>query len=237
MDKAAHVITVCTADIFRLRHKAGEENVSNLRNGNNKDHEVNDMKFTQIPADTFAQLQLNAGILCDSFTPATGTVGNIIGATTGGITFASNPTFSDWGEDIDNCPNNTKQLKRITAYDPAMSGTFLTVTGSSLKQLVGAGVKTEESDVVKVTPTHELVTTDFTDLWWIGDYSDINTGSGAGFLAIHLIDALNTGSFQIKSTKNAKGNFAFDFHGHYNLDDPDTVPFELYMMVGEESSN
>ena len=195
------------------------------------------MKFTQIPADTFAQLQLNAGILCDSFTPATGTVGNILGATTGGITFASNPTFEDWGADIDNCPNNTKQLKRVTAYDPSMSGTFLTVTGASLKQLVGAATSTDEGDVVKVTPMQALQDSDFKEVWWIGDYSDVNTGSGAGFLAIHLIDALNTGSFQIKSTKNAKGNFAFDFHGHYDLEDPETVPFELYMMVGEEASS
>ena len=27
------------------------------------------MKFTQIPADTFKQLQMNAGILVDDFTP------------------------------------------------------------------------------------------------------------------------------------------------------------------------
>ena len=29
-------------------------------------------KFTKIPADTFKQLQINAGVILSSFTPATG---------------------------------------------------------------------------------------------------------------------------------------------------------------------
>ena len=194
------------------------------------------MKYTQIPSDTFQHLVLNAGILVDEFTPASGTVGNILGATTGGITFNSNPTFSDWGEDIDNCPNNTKELKRIDSYYPAMSGTFLTLTEGSLPFMVGAGSSTSSGDVVKFTPSHELSDADFQEVWWIGDYSDVNSGSDAGFLAIHLINALNTSSLQITSSKNAKGQMAFDFHGHYSIDDPEVVPFEVYMMAGEESS-
>lgn len=194
------------------------------------------MKYTQIPTDTFQHLVLNAGILVDEFTPATGTIGNLLGATTGGITFNSNPTFSDWGEDIDNCPNNTKELKRIDSYDPAMSGTFLTVTESSMGSLVGGSETTKTGDVTKVVPATELKETDFKDVWWIGDYSDVNTGTDAGFLAIHLLNALNTSSLQITSSKNAKGQLAFDFHGHYSIDAQDTVPFEIYMRVGEESS-
>ena len=43
------------------------------------------MKFTQIPTNTFQELQLNAGILTSNFTPATGTVesNTILGATSG----------------------------------------------------------------------------------------------------------------------------------------------------------
>ena len=53
------------------------------------------MQYTRIPEDTFEKLQLNAGILVDDFTPASGTIGNLMGATTGGITFAVNPTYQD----------------------------------------------------------------------------------------------------------------------------------------------
>ena len=32
-------------------------------------------KFTQIPTKTFQELQINAGIICTDFTPATGVIG------------------------------------------------------------------------------------------------------------------------------------------------------------------
>lgn len=190
------------------------------------------MKYTQIPADTFQHLVLNAGILVDEFTPADGTIGNLLGATTGGITFNANPTYSDWGEDIDNCPTNTMELKRIDGFDPVMSGTFLTVTGSSLESLVGSATKTSTSGVDKVVPNNELSTTDFKEVWWIGDYSDKNTGATAGFMAIHLLNALNQTSLQITTTKNGKGQLAFEYHGHYSLNAQDTVPFEVYLKAG-----
>lgn len=188
------------------------------------------MKFTKIPDDAFQKLQLNAGILVDTFTPTTGTIGNILGATTGGINFASNPTYSDFAEDVDNAPNNMKEFKHLDSYDPTMSGTFLSVSAALGKTLVGA------ADVSgnKITPRADLESGDFTELWWIGDYSDVTTGNTAGFIAIHLINALNTSGFQIQSTKNGKGQFSFEFHGHYSAEAQDTVPFEIYIQAGTE---
>lgn len=189
------------------------------------------MKFTQIPTDTFEKLQLNAGIMVDNFTPSTGVIGNLLGATSGGVTFASNPKFSDFGEDIDNCPNGMMELKHLDSYDPSMSGTFLTCTPALIKKLLGAGV-IDASDNTKIVPRSELLSTDFSDVWWIGDYSDKNTGENAGFLAIHLMHALNTTGFQIQSGKNAKGQMSFEFHGHYSMDAQEIVPFEIYCKVG-----
>ena len=189
------------------------------------------LKFTQVPTDTFEKLQLNAGILLDGFTPSTGVIGNILGATSGGINFASNPSYSDFGEDIDNVPNNMMELKHLVAFDPQMSGTFLTVSTAVAKMLVGAA-DIDGTDTTKVVPRQQLLETDFDDLWWVGDYSDKNTGSTAGFLAIHLINALNTSGFQIQSSKDAKGTMSFEFHGHYSIDSQDTVPFEIYVKAG-----
>ena len=195
------------------------------------------MKFTKLPPDTFQKLVLNAGILVDDFTPATGTIGNLMGATTGGITFNSNPTYTDFGEDVDNCPNNTMELKRIDQFDPAMSGTFLTLTAAAVKDLIGAA-DIAVSDATHVVPRDHLIEDDFKGVWWIGDYSDINNDGGtgstrsAGFLAIHLMNSLNTGGFQITSSKNAKGQMAFDFHGHYSLENIEEVPFEVYCKAG-----
>lgn len=188
-------------------------------------------KFTKVAEDAFEQLQLNAGILVDTFTPSTGTIGNILGATTGGISFASNPSFSDFGEDVDNVPNNMKEFKHLDGYDPHMSGNFLTCTPSLAKMLVGAA-DIATGDNTKVVPRNELLAADFDDVWWVGDYSDVVTGENAGFMAIHLLNALNTSGFQITTTKNGKGQLAFDFQGHYSLDAQDTVPFEIYVKAG-----
>lgn len=188
------------------------------------------LQYTQVPEDTFEKLQLNAGILVDDFAPATGVIGNILGATSGGISFASNPTYTDFGEDIDNVPNNMMELKHLSAFDPTMSGTFLTVTPAVAKMLVGAA--DIGTDTTKVVPRQKLLSTDFDDVWWIGDYSDKNTGSTAGFIAIHLINALNTSGFQIQSGKDAKGTMSFEFHGHYSIESQDTVPFEIYVKTG-----
>lgn len=188
-------------------------------------------KYTQVPSDTFEKLQLNAGILVDDFTPATGVIGNLMGATSGGISFSTNPTYVDFGEDVDNVPANTMELKHLEAFDPTMSGTFLTCTAAVAKALVGAA-DIANGDNTKVVPRAELLNGDFDDVWWIGDYSDINTGNNAGFIAIHLMNALNTAGFQIQSTKNEKGKLAFEYHGHYSIANMATVPFEIYVKAG-----
>lgn len=192
------------------------------------------MKYTQIPTNTFKELQMNAGILVDSFTPATGAIGNLIGATTGGINFADNVSYTDLGEDIDNCPKNMKELKQLESHDVTMSGTFLTVTAASAKRLA-AVADIDPNDATHIIPRNDVLARDFLEVWWIGDYSDVNTGDNAGFLAIRLMNALNTGGFQIQSTDKAKGNLAFTFTGHYSMEAQDVVPFEIYIKSGNET--
>ena len=193
------------------------------------------MKFTQVPTDTFENLVLNAGILVDTFTPSSGVIGNILGATTGGIEFSTNPTYTDFGEDIDNVPANTKQLKRLQSFDPTMSGTFLTVDTAAVKSLIGAA-DIGTSDTTKVVPRDQLVAADFEDVWWVGDYSDKNVDAEsthtAGYIAIHLMNALNTAGFKITSSKDNKAQMAFEYHGHYVISNISTPPFEIYVKAG-----
>ena len=188
------------------------------------------MKYTKIPETTFQNLQLNAGVLLSAFDPGTATVANesIIGATTGGVNFTATPTFSDYGEDIDNCPNNMMELKKLDSWEISMSGTYVTVDANAVKALVGA------ADVSgnKITPRNDLEFTDFTDIWWVGDYSDKNGETNGGFVAIHMMNALSTGGFAIQSSDNGKGNFAFTYTAHYSMDAQETVPFEVYVKAG-----
>lgn len=194
-------------------------------------------KFTQIPADTFKKLQLNAGILTTDFNPATGalTASNIIGATSGGVSFEATPSFSDFGEDIDNCPKNTKELKRLDSWEAKMSGSFVTMDTNVATSVIGAAAVASDNQT-KVVPRNSVDAKDFKNIWWVGDYSDINkdgTSVGkAGFIAIKLINALSTGGFKIQSGDKAKGTFEFEYTGHYSLENIDIVPFELYIKAG-----
>lgn len=187
------------------------------------------MKFTKISADTFKKLQLNAGVLLSSFDPDSASIVDtaILGATTGGVRFNAAPTFSDFGADIDNCPKNTKELKRVDDWTVSMSGTFITVDASVAARLVALA---DEADG-KITPRTTLKIDDFADIWWVGDYSDVD----GGFIAIHLMNALSTGGFSIQTGDKAKGQFAFEFTGHFSMDAQDTVPFEIY--VSEAASD
>lgn len=194
------------------------------------------MKFTQIPEDAFKQMQLNAGILLSDFTPSTGTLDtdDIIGATSGGVNFNATPSFKDLGEDIDNCPKNTKELKHLDTWDVKMSGSFATVTTALAKQLAGAA-DIDTVNTSKITPRNAIAASDFTDLWWVGDYSDKNedgTSATAGFVAIHMLNSLSSGGFQIQTQDKEKGKFAFEFTAHYSITDVDEVPFEVYVKAG-----
>ena len=188
------------------------------------------MKYTKIPETTFQNIQLNAGVLLSAFNPESATVANesIIGATTGGVNFTATPTFSDYGEDIDNCPKNMKELKKLDSWEISMGGTYVTVDANAVKSLVGA------ADVSgnKITPRNDVLLSDFTDVWWVGDYSDKNGETNGGFVAIHMMNALSTGGFAIQTSDNGKGNFAFTYTAHYSMDAQDTVPFEVYVKAG-----
>ncbi len=193
------------------------------------------MNYTKVSADAFQHLQLNAGVVLSEFTPATGAfeTSNIIGETSGGTNFKATVEYTDFGEDIDNMPKNTMELKRIQSIEAVMSGTFISVTPALAKRLVGAADVASD----KVTPRINLATADFDDVWWVGDYGDVNTGNSAGFVAIHLINSLNTNGFEIQSSDDGKGTFPFEFTGHFSLANQDQVPYEIYIHAGTASAN
>ena len=177
---------------------------------------------------------MNAGIFCTGFNPATGEVTGLMGATTGGGSFTASPEFIDFGEDIDNCPKNTMELKHLDDVTCTMSTTFVTLDVNSAKFAMGAA-DIDSNNATHLIPRRNLSVNDFQDVWWVGDYTNYNSGSGAGFCAIHLMNALSTGGFQLQSTDKGKGNFAMELTGHYSIDTPDVVPYEIYLKAGTDS--
>ena len=119
------------------------------------------MKFTQIPANTYKELQLNAGVLLSDFTPSTAelTLADILGATDGGVNVTATPTYIDLAEGIDNSVKNTKEGKELDSWEFKLSGTFKTVTTDLAKKLLGAA-DIGTPDTTKVTPRTNLTDAD-----------------------------------------------------------------------------
>lgn len=190
------------------------------------------LKYTAIPESTFEELQLNAGIIVDTFSPATGEYGNILYATSGGITFTDAPTYSDFGEDIDGCPKNTKELKKITDRTITLGATVLNYTPARVKALIAAA-SIDTLDATHIVPRDEVLESDFADCWWVGSYSDKNGVQNGGYIAIHLLNMLSTGGFTINATDKAKGKSSVTWTAHYSLNAQNTVPYEMFIKAGE----
>lgn len=232
--------------------------------------------FTAISQDAFNELQMDAGMLLRTFNPASPAApadADIITATTGGITVSCVPTYSDFGEDIDNVPNNMKELKHLDGWECKMSTTALGTSAEAIKLSLGAADKSgatysASSDTTvksgktyytrtgtspnyvytpvdsptgnpstssyyemtspdyKITPRRDISQDDFADLWWVGDKLD------GGFVAVKLINALSTGGFSLKTTKNGKGQITLELTGHVSINAQSVMPMEFYSVEG-----
>lgn len=134
-------------------------------------------------------------------------------------------------ESCNNCPKNTLELKRLDDVDVKCSGTFVTVTTTSAKSLMAAA-DIDGTDATKVVPRRDLDSSDFKDIWLVGDYSDKNGATNGGFIAIRLMNALSTSGFQLKTADKGKGQMAFEYTAHYSILKQDVVPYELYIKAG-----
>lgn len=193
------------------------------------------MKYNKVSPDVFKEIVIGAGTLLTKVTigtdgEATIDEADILGPTNGGINFSDGINFTDFAEGIDNVPRNTMQLKRINNTDRAItaSGTFRAANIDLVKKLMAAVTASDD----KLTPKADLALSDFYSVWIICDYSDINTGNKAGFIAIEMLHVLHTGGFKLQTQNEDKGEFAFEFTAHYDIEHPDTVPYNVYLHEG-----
>lgn len=191
------------------------------------------MSYKKIRPETLDELAMNVFMLVSTFDPetfnfSTGIAGStIIASTTGGVTFADTPEYTDFGDDIDNCPKNTMELKRKEDGEVKLSGNLVTVNKSLVKMLIGAA--TVEGN--KVTPDKDLKLSHFTNtLWGLADYGD------GGLIAIKMKRVLNTSGFSFATTDKAKAQFAFEFTCHKTIADLSDPAYEVYILVPDEKT-
>ena len=185
-------------------------------------------RFSVVSQDVFDEFQVDAGVLLNSFDPETPALvdENIICATTGGINPTCVPTYSDWGEDVDNVPNGMKELMHLDGWETSLGFTALNTTTEVIRMALGAADIGAENGAI--IPRRDLKDTDFADVGWVGDRSD------GGLVAIRLINALSSSGFSLQTTKNGKGQIAVTLNGHPSINEQSKVPMEFYVQKGEE---
>lgn len=188
-------------------------------------------RFSVIPQNTFKELQTDAGVLLKTFDPANPVLvdSNIICATTGGVNPTCKPTYSDMGEDVDNCPAGMMELKRVDSRECALGFTAIGVSPTVIRMALGAA-DIDGTDKTKIIPRMELKNTDFSDIWWVGDRSD------GGLVAVCLKNALSTDGFSLQTTKNGKGQISVNLMGHVSMQNQNEVPMVFYSIEGEAAT-
>ena len=194
--------------------------------------------YTKVSEDAFDTLQLDAGVLLSSFDPANPYTApdddNIIATTTGGINPTCTPTYSDFGEDVDNVPNNMMEFKHLDGWDCAMAFTSIKFNATNVAWALGASESTtveagqNTAGYTKIVPRRNVQLTDYKDLWWVGDKAN------GGAFAVKLLNALSTGGLNIQSSKNGKGTNQMTITGHVSIAHQDTMPMEFYDIEPQE---
>ncbi len=190
-------------------------------------------RFAVISTDAFDALQLDAGVLLTNFDPTdpyqTPASEDILATTTGGVNPTCTPTYSDFGEDVDNVPNNMKEFKHLDGWEAAMAFSSIKFNAANTKWALGAAdTQLLSNGVTKIAPRKDLQQTDFADLWWVGDKAN------GGAYAIKLLNALSTGGLNIQSSKNGKGTNQITVTGHVSINAQDVMPMEIYDIPPEE---
>nr|DAO80706.1 MAG TPA: major tail protein [Caudoviricetes sp.] len=182
--------------------------------------------YHAISADAFKKLQFQAGALLKKFDPAGATpvvAEDLVCLTSGGISVTCKPNAVDLGEDLDEVPENTYQLKHITSWDCGLSTTCMTVSADTIKLELGAA----DVETNKITVREDYEEADFQDIWWHGNLI------GGGYAAVKLMKAASDGGLELKTNKDGKGNLTLSLKGHYDMKDTSKVPMEFYVKEGE----
>lgn len=192
-------------------------------------------RYTKISTDAFDSLQVDAGVILTDWDPENPYVEprdeDILATTSGGVNPVYAPEYTDYGEDVDNVPNNMMELKRLTNQTATLSFTSIKFNAANTKWSLGAAdTELMENGVTKIIPRRDLKISDFKDLWWVGDKAN------GGAYAIRLLNALSTGGLNIQSTKNGKGTNQVTVTGHVSIHAQNVMPMEIYDIPPEEEA-
>lgn len=184
---------------------------------------------TRITEDVAEKLQVNAGLLLNTFditNPIEPSDTDIVCETTGDFAIRCVPTTEDFFADINNAVRGAKEGLRITAWDCGLDVTALSITEETLQLALGA-YKTESNNGIRAKNQYAI--TDFKSLYWIGDL-----GTEDKLLVIVLEDALSTGGVSYSTTDRGKGRLALSIRAFPTVQSQEKVPMAFYILTKTE---
>lgn len=190
---------------------------------------------TPLRADTFNNLQLNAGIFLTNLDYSTiansGALktaiasaissGYILGATRGGGSFVVSRTTRR--PDADGKRYRFKGDMFVDEVDARLSTTIIEVTLDHIKDLLPGSAITGSSPKRTLKLSTAIATTDYlTNLCWVGDLAD------GRLVLICLKNAINEGDLNLTFVDKGEGTITCEFHASQaSVNDYDEAPFEV----------
>lgn len=193
---------------------------------------------TGLRAETFENLQLNAGIMLANFSLSTVSSanalasaiatkkaspdGDFLGATRGGGNFVVTRDIRE--PDIDGRRYPFVGGKFVDSVDARLTTTLVEITPDNLVKALGNGEKSTSGSKTTIKMHTAIEEDDYlTNVVWIGDIAD------GRMVAIELTNALNTADFNLTYADKGEGTLAVEFHAHQSdVDDYDYAPYNIY---------
>ena len=189
------------------------------------------MAFTGFNANTAKKLLLDAGAFVKDFEPETDTWDTIkdtkvIGATQGGGSFSAVPTVRR--VEIDGVKGAAKGLEALDEWVVTITANVKEISAEAIALALAsansAPTEAAPEGYTKITANNEIKLTDYLEnITWIGKLS----GSDKPVIIV-VKNALCTNGLSLTMADKAEGVLALTFTGHYDTENLDSPPFEIY---------
>ena len=187
-------------------------------------------KYSGFTTETAQSLLLNAGAFFKNFDPATDTfdsavaAGKLIGATKGGGEFSAVPEVRQI--EVDGVAGRAKGLEIIDSWEVYLKATVLEIKESTIANGLAASnvdnTTNADYDIITAGQTIELA--DYIEnVAWVGTLSGSNKP-----VIIIVKNAINTDGLVLTVEDKNEASIPMTFYGHYEQDDLENPPFELY---------
>ena len=195
--------------------------------------------ITPLNADTFGNLQLDAGVFLIGFDPSdyatadalktalAGFIGDdakCLGATRGGSSF--NIKRQNREVEADGKRYSFVGSTKTDSIDAYISTKLIEITAGNLKRGIGSADSAVSQKVTTITPRTNYKTADYIgELCWVGETAN-------GVMAIYFKNALNTADFAYKINDKGEGELDVEFPAYQDsVSDYENPPFKLYLIA------